>query len=215
MNQLKSQDIAQRVALDIPDGAYVNLGIGMPALVGNCVPEGREVIYHSENGILGVGPTPEAGKEDPELINASKQLVTLLPGGSYFPHDVSFAMMRGGHLDIAVLGAYQVSARGDLANWATDNETFPPAVGGAMDLAVGAKQLFVLMKHVTRDGQPKILEQCTYPLTGTRVVTRIYTDLAAIDVTEDGLKIRELYADNSLEDVQACTGAALLPRDNA
>lgn len=211
MKKLSAEEIARNVAQDIPDGAYVNLGIGMPSHVANYVPEGREVIYHSENGILGVGPPPAPGAEDPELINASKQYVTIMPGGSYFNHDVSFSMMRGGHLDIAVLGAYQVSAKGDLANWATDNDTFPPAVGGAMDLAVGAKQLFVIMKHVTRDGVPKILENCSYPLTGTSVVTRIYTDLAAIDVTDDGLRVRELYAGNSLEDVQSCTEAHLFP----
>lgn len=211
MNSLRPEEIAQRIALDIPDGAYVNLGIGMPALVGNYVPEGREVVYHSENGILGAGPAPNPGEEDPDLINASKQFITILPGGAYFNHDISFSMMRGGHLDIAVLGAYQVSAQGDLANWATDNETFPPAIGGAMDLAVGAKQLFVAMKHVTRDGEPKILEECSYPLTGTRVVNRIYTDLAVIDVTGDGLRVRELYPGNTFEDLQACTGARLLP----
>ncbi|MCH8504249.1 MAG: 3-oxoacid CoA-transferase subunit B [Ectothiorhodospiraceae bacterium] len=211
MQRLEPEQIAQRVAADIPDGAYVNLGIGLPTMVANYVPDDREVIYHSENGILGVGPAPEPRTETPELINPGKQYVTLLTGGCYFDNAQSFAMMRGGHLDIAVLGAFQVSARGDLANWATNNDKYPPAVGGAMDLAVGAKQVFVLMRHTTKDDQPKILEQCDYPLTGQAVVKRIYTDLAVIDVTDDGLRVRELYAGNSLEDVQALTGVRLLP----
>lgn len=211
MMRLKPEDMARRVAQDIPDGAYVNLGIGMPTQVANHVSDDREVIYHSENGILGVGPAPAPGEEDPDLINAGKQYVTLLPGGAYFDNAESFAMMRGGHLDIAVLGAFQVSATGDLANWATDNDKYPPAVGGAMDLAVGAKQLFVLMRHTTKEKAPKILEACTYPLTGAGVVKRIYTDLAVIDVTDAGLRVRELYGDNTLEDVQALTGAHLLP----
>ena len=211
MMRLKPEDMARRVAQDIPDGAYVNLGIGMPTQVANYVSDDREVIYHSENGILGVGPAPAPGEEDPDLINAGKQYVTLLPGGCYFDNAESFAMMRGGHLDIAVLGAFQVSAKGDLANWATNNDKFPPAVGGAMDLAVGAKQLFVLMRHTTKEDEPKILEECNYPLTGAGVVKRIYTDLAVIDVTEAGLRVRELYGDNTLEEVQALTGAKLLP----
>lgn len=211
MLRLKPEEMASRVAQDIPDGAYVNLGIGMPTKVANYVSDDRQVIYHSENGILGVGPAPQPGEEDPDLINAGKQFVTLLPGGCYFDNAESFAMMRGGHLDIAVLGAFQVSAGGDIANWATNDDRFPPAVGGAMDLAVGAKQLFVLMSHTTRDNQPKILEQCFYPLTGAGVVKRIYTDLAVIDVTHEGLQVRELYGDNTLADVQALTGARLLP----
>ncbi len=211
MRRLDTDQIAQRVAADIPDGAYVNLGIGLPTKVANYVPDDREVIYHSENGILGVGPAPAPGSENPELINAGKQYVTLLPGGCYFDNAESFAMMRGGHLDIAVLGAFQVSADGDLANWATNNDKYPPAVGGAMDLAVGAKQVFVLMRHTTKDNQPKILERCDYPLTGQGVVKRIYTDLAVMDVTNAGLQVRELYAGNSFEDVQALTGVRLLP----
>jgi 3-oxoadipate CoA-transferase, beta subunit len=210
MRRLEPEQIAQRVARDIPDGAYVNLGIGLPTMVANYVPEDREVIYHSENGILGVGPAPPPGEENPELINAGKQYVTLLPGGCYFDNAESFAMMRGGHLDIAVLGAFQVAANGDLANWATNDDKYPPAVGGAMDLAVGAKQVFVMMRHTTKDDQPKILEKCTFPLTGTGAVRRIYTDLAVIDVTADGLRVRELYNGNSLEEVQALTGAPLL-----
>lgn len=211
MLRLKPEEMASRVAHDIPDGAYVNLGIGMPTKVANYVADDREVIYHSENGILGVGPAPKPGEEDPDLINAGKQFVTLLPGGCYFDNAESFAMMRGGHLDIAVLGAFQVSAGGDIANWATNDDKYPPAVGGAMDLAVGAKQLFVLMSHTTRDNQPKILEQCSYPLTGAGVVKRIYTDLAVIDVTPEGLRVRELHGDNTLAEVQALTGAPLLP----
>ncbi len=211
MLRLKTEDMARRVAQDIPDGAYVNLGIGMPTQVANYVSDDREVIYHSENGILGVGPAPAPGTEDSDLINAGKQYVTLLPGGAYFDNAESFAIMRGGHLDIAVLGAFQVSATGDLANWATNNDKYPPAVGGAMDLAVGAKQLFVLMRHTTKENEPKILEQCGYPLTGAGVVKRIYTDLAVIDVTDEGLRVRELYGDNTLAEVQALTSAPLLP----
>ncbi|WP_286221203.1 3-oxoacid CoA-transferase subunit B [Marinobacter apostichopi] len=211
MMRLNSDEMARRVAQDIPDGAYVNLGIGMPTSVANHVSDDRLVIYHSENGILGVGPAPAPDQVDPDLINAGKQYVTLLQGGCYFDNAESFAMMRGGHLDIAVLGAFQVSERGDLANWATNDDTFPPAVGGAMDLAVGAKQLFVLMRHTTKADEPKILNQCHYPLTGAGVVKRIYTDLAVIDVTEEGLRVRELYGDNTLADVQALTEARLLP----
>lgn len=211
MMRLNSDEMARRVAQDIPDGAYVNLGIGMPTSVANHVSDDRLVIYHSENGILGVGPAPSPDQVDPDLINAGKQYVTLLQGGCYFDNAESFAMMRGGHLDIAVLGAFQVSERGDLANWATNDDTFPPAVGGAMDLAVGAKQLFVLMRHTTKADEPKILNQCHYPLTGAGVVKRIYTDLAVIDVTEEGLRVRELYGDNTLAEVQALTEARLLP----
>jgi len=211
VNSLTPPQMAERLAQDIPDSSYVNLGIGMPVMVANYVPEGREVIYHSENGILGVGPTPEPGTEDPDLINAAKQYVTLIKGGCYFDTADSFAMMRGGHLDIAVLGGFQVSATGDLANWATNNEKYPPAVGGAMDLSVGAKAVYVLMRHTTKDGEPKILDKCTYPLTGTGVVKRIYTDLAVIEVTDDGLRVVELHDGNSFDDVQAVTGSRLLP----
>lgn len=212
MQRLKTEDIARRLAQDIPDGAYVNLGIGMPTSVANYVSSDREVVYHSENGILGVGPAPAPGQENPELINASKKFVTLLRGGAYFDNALSFGMMRGGHIDIAVLGAYQVSARGDLANWATDDEKYPPAVGGAMDLAVGAKQVFVLMRHTSGDGKPKILEECTYPLTGAGVVKRIYTDLAVIHVTPEGLQVQEIHSGNTFEEVQALTAARLLPQ---
>ncbi|MCG2581618.1 MAG: 3-oxoacid CoA-transferase subunit B [Marinobacter sp.] len=211
MLRLNPDEMAQRVAQDIPDGAYVNLGIGMPTKVANYVSADKQVIYHSENGILGVGPAPAPGEENPNLINAGKQYVTLLPGGCYFDNAESFGMMRGGHLDIAVLGAFQVSSRGDIANWATNNDKFPPAVGGAMDLAVGARQLFVVMRHTTRDNEPKILDECTYPLTGTGVVRRIFTDLAVLDVTTDGLQVVELFGDNTFADVQALTGTRLLP----
>lgn len=211
MLRLNPDEMAQRVAQDIPDGAYVNLGIGMPTKVANYVSTDKQVIYHSENGILGVGPAPAPGEENPNLINAGKQYVTLLPGGCYFDNAESFGMMRGGHLDIAVLGAFQVSSRGDIANWATNNDKFPPAVGGAMDLAVGARKLFVVMRHTTRDNEPKILDECTYPLTGAGVVRRIFTDLAVLDVTTDGLQVVELFGDNSFADVQALTGTRLLP----
>jgi 3-oxoadipate CoA-transferase, beta subunit len=206
---LSRQDMARRVAQDIPDGSYVNLGIGIPTLVSNYVPEGREIIYHSENGILGLGPAPAAGEEDPELINASKGLVTLLPGAAYFHHTDSFMIMRGGHLDVSVLGAFQVSAEGDLANWATNDDDFPPAVGGAMDLAVGAKRVLVLTTHTTSRSEPKLLERCTYPLTAAAVVDRIYTDLAVLNVTGQGLLVREMVAGLTPEALQGLTGARL------
>ncbi len=186
--QKRSKDeLARRVAQDIHDGAVVNLGIGQPTLVANHIPEGREVILQSENGILGMGPAPAAGEEDYDLINAGKQPVTLLPGGAYFHHADSFGMMRGGHLDICVLGAFQVSATGDLANWSTGEPGAIPAVGGAMDLAIGAKQTWVMMDLLTKQGQPKIVAQCTYPLTGIGCVKRIYTDLATLACTPEGL----------------------------
>ena len=191
--QKRSKDeLAQRVAQDIPDGAYVNLGIGQPTLVANHIPAGREVILHSENGILGMGPAPAAGEEDYDLINAGKQPVTLLPGGAYFHHADSFAMMRGGHLDVCVLGAFQVSANGDLANWSTGEAGSIPAVGGAMDLAVGAKQTWVMMDLLTQKGESKIVAQCSYPLTGIGCVKRIYTDLATLECGPDGLRVIDL-----------------------
>ena len=210
MNALDDAQLAARVAQDIPDGSYVNLGIGKPTHVSGYVPDGREVIYHSENGILGVGPTPAPGTEDPELIDASKRYVTAAPGAAYFEHSDSFAMMRGGHIDIAVLGAYQVAENGDLANWATLDETYPPAVGGAMDLVVGVPTIFVMMRHVNRDGSPKLLKRCTYPLTGLGVVSRVYTDLAVLDVTSEGFRLVELTPGNSLDAVQAVTEARIL-----
>ena len=186
----RSKDqLAQRVARDMFDGAYVNLGIGMPTSVANHLPAGIEIVLHSENGILGMGPAPAAGQEDYDLINAGKQPVTLLAGGSYFHHADSFAMMRGGHLDICVLGAFQVSARGDLANWSTGEPGAIPAVGGAMDLAIGAKQTWVMMDLLTRKGESKVVERCTYPLTGVACVKRIYTELATLECTPQGLKL--------------------------
>jgi 3-oxoacid CoA-transferase B subunit len=201
--------VARRIADDIPDGAYVNLGIGMPTLVADCVDAGKEVVYHSENGILGMGPAPEPGDEDWELINAGKQPVTMLPGGSFFHHTDAFLMMRGGHLDVSVLGAFQVSEGGDLANWATDVATHPPAVGGAMDLAVGARRVLVMTTHVTRDGRPKLLPQCSYPLTAARAVDRVYTDLAVVDVTPDGFLVREMAPGLTSDELQGVTGARL------
>ncbi|ABM36183.1 3-oxoacid CoA-transferase subunit B [Polaromonas naphthalenivorans] len=183
------QELARRVAQDIHDGAYVNLGIGMPTLVANHIPAGREVILHSENGILGMGPAPAAGAEDYDLINAGKQPVTLLAGGAYFHHADSFAMMRGGHLDICVLGAFQVSSTGDLANWSTGEPGSIPAVGGAMDLAIGAKQTWVMMDLLTKQGESKVVAQCSYPLTGIACVKRIYSELATLECTPDGLRL--------------------------
>ena len=183
------QELAQRVAQDIFDGAYVNLGIGQPTLVANYLPEGMEVVLHSENGILGMGAAPAAGAEDYDLINAGKQPVTLLPGGAFFHHADSFAMMRGGHLDISVLGAFQVSATGDLANWSTGEAGAIPAVGGAMDLAVGARQTWVMMDLLTKAGESKVVERCTYPLTGIGCVKRIYSDLATLECTPQSLKL--------------------------
>ncbi|SFC03492.1 3-oxoadipate CoA-transferase, beta subunit [Polaromonas sp. OV174] len=183
------EELAQRVAQDIHDGAYVNLGIGMPTLVANHIPAGREVILQSENGILGMGPAPAAGEEDYDLINAGKQPITLLPGGAYFHHADSFAMMRGGHLDICVLGAFQVSSTGDLANWSTGEPGAIPAVGGAMDLAIGAKQTWVMMDLLTKKGESKVVEQCSYPLTGIACVKRIYSDLATLACTPSGLQL--------------------------
>jgi len=203
--------MAARVAQDIPEGAYVNLGIGLPTKVANYLPPEREVFLHSENGLLGMGPAPAPGEEDEDLINAGKQPVTLLEGGAYFHHADSFAMMRGGHLDICVLGAFQVSQQGDLANWHTGAPDAIPAVGGAMDLAIGAKQVFVMMEHQTKTGESKVVERCTYPLTGLGCVSRIYTDLAVLDVTAEGLRVREMAPGLTLADLQAVTAAPLLP----
>lgn len=209
------QQMAARAAADIPDGSYVNLGIGMPELVAQCVPEGREFVYHTENGLLGMGPAPAEGTADPELINAGKKAVTALPGAAFFHHADSFTMIRGGHIDVCVLGAMQVSQAGDLANWSTGAPGAIPAVGGAMDLVAGVKTIMVITKHVTRDGDPKLVEQCSYPLTAVGVVSRIYTDLAVVDVTPDGFKLVELAPGASFEDVRQKTGAPLLPPDGA
>ena len=186
------EQLAQRVAQDIHDGAYVNLGIGMPTLVANHLPAGIEVILHSENGILGMGPAPAAGDEDYDLINAGKQPVTMLAGGAYFHHADSFSMMRGGHLDICVLGAFQVSANGDLANWHTGEKDAIPAVGGAMDLAIGAKQTWVMMDLLTKKGESKVVAQCSYPITGIACVKRIYAELATLECTPQGLKLIDM-----------------------
>ena len=191
--QKRTKDqLAARVAQDIPEGAVVNLGIGQPTLVANHIPKEREVLLHSENGLLGMGPAPAPGQEDYDLINAGKQPVTLLPGGSYFHHTDSFAMMRGGHLDICVLGAFQVSATGDLANWHTGEKNAIPAVGGAMDLAVGAKQTWVMMDLLTKQGESKVVQACSYPLTGIACVKRIYADLCTLECTSQGLKLIDL-----------------------
>ncbi len=204
------QQMAQKVAMDIPDGAYVNLGIGIPEMVSGLVPEGREVIYHTENGLLGMGPVPPTGAEDPELINAGKKCVTAIPGASYFHHADSFTMIRGRHIDICVLGALQVSETGDLANWSTGEPSAIPAVGGAMDLVAGVKTIYVISKYLTKTGAPKIVKQCTYPLTGKGVVDRIYTDLAVLDVTVRGLQVRELAPGISFEYLQQNTEAKLI-----
>jgi 3-oxoadipate CoA-transferase beta subunit len=204
--------LARRVAADIGDGAYVNLGIGLPTLVANHLPKDREVILHSENGILGMGPAPAEGEVDWDLINAGKQPVTLLAGGCYFHHGDSFAMMRGGHLDFCVLGAFQVSETGDLANWHTGAPGAIPAVGGAMDLAIGARHVYVMMEHTTKSGESKIVKKCTYPLTGLACVDRIFTDLAVIDVTRAGLEVVEMAEGLSLEVLQRVTGAPLALR---
>ena len=209
MKRRSRDEIAARVARDIPEGAYVNLGIGLPTLIGNHLPRDREVFLHSENGILGLGPAPAKGDEDEDLINAGKQPVTLLTGGAYFHHGDSFAMMRGGHLDICVLGAFQVSAEGDLANWHTGEPDAIPAVGGAMDLAIGAKRVFIMMEHVTKSGEPKIVARCSYPLTAMHCVDRIYTDLAVIDVTDRGLTVIEIVEGLELAELQRMTGAPL------
>jgi 3-oxoadipate CoA-transferase, beta subunit len=209
MNRYSRDQIAARVARDIPEGAYVNLGIGLPTLVANHLPQDRDIFLHSENGLLGMGPAPAPGFEDPDLINAGKQPVTLLAGGAYFHHGDSFAMMRGGHLDVCVLGAFQVSATGDLANWHTGAPDAIPAVGGAMDLAIGAKKVFVMMDHRTKSGESKIVAQCTYPLTSIGCVDRIYTDLAVIDVTPNGLHVLEMVDGLSLAELEQLTGVPL------
>ena len=203
------EQIAARVASDIREGMYVNLGIGLPTLVANFLPSDREIILHSENGILGMGPAPVPGEEDPELINAGKQPVTMRTGGAFFHHGDSFAMMRGGRLDVCVLGAFQVSARGDLANWHTGAPAAVPAVGGAMDLAIGARHIYVMMEHTTKTGESKIVQRCTCPLTGITCVERIYTDLAVIDVTSRGLSVIEMVEGLSLETLSQLTAAPL------
>ncbi len=204
------EEMAKLVANDIPDGSYVNLGIGIPELIANYVPHGREVIIHTENGLLGVGPAPTPGTEDFDLINAGKKPITAIKGACFFHHADSFAMIRGGHLDFTILGAYQVSQNGDLANWSTGSPNDIPAVGGAMDLVQGVKNVFVIMSHTTKDGTPKIVKKCTYPLTGVAVVSRIYTDLAIIDVTNQGLKVIKLAPGIDKNTLQNKTEADLI-----
>jgi len=207
--RLTRQQMAERVAQDIPEGAYVNLGIGLPTMVANYLPTEKEVFLQSENGLLGMGPAPAKGAEDWELINAGKQAVTLLTGGAYFHHADSFAMMRGGHIDICVLGAFQVSVHGDLANWHTGEPDAIPAVGGAMDLAIGAKKTFVMMELMTRKGDCKLVPQCTYPVTGLRCVSRIYSDLGVFDLGVEGARVAELVDVVSMEDIRQLTGIEL------
>lgn len=204
-------EMAQKAAQDIPDGAYVNLGIGMPELIADHVPEGIEVIYHTENGLLGMGPVPEDGQQDIELINAGKKYVTAIQGACFFHHADSFTMIRGGHLDISVLGALQVCEKGDLANWSTGKPGAIPAVGGAMDLVAGVKNVWVITDHNTKDGQFKIVNNCNFPLTGKGVVDRIYTNLAIIEVTQKGLKVRELAPGVSFDYLQEHTEPTLIP----
>ncbi|MER7797218.1 3-oxoacid CoA-transferase subunit B [Microbacterium sp. NPDC096154] len=202
-------DLAKRIAADIPEGAYVNLGIGAPTLVANFLPADQEIILHTENGLLGMGEAPAPDRIDPDLINAGKQPVTAQPGAAYFHHADSFAMMRGGHLDVCVLGAFQVSQTGDLANWSTGAPGAIPAVGGAMDLAIGAKSVYVMTDLLTKQGESKLVAACTYPLTGVGCVTRVYTDHAVFDVTDAGFRVRELFGDNTIEGLEELTGLNL------
>jgi 3-oxoadipate CoA-transferase, beta subunit len=206
------QQMAQRAAMDIPDGAYVNLGIGIPELVAQYIPEGREVIYHTENGLLGMGPEPTPEQADPELINAGKKMVTALPGASYFHHADSFVMIRGGHIDLCVLGALQVSEKGDLANWSTGADDAIPAVGGAMDLVAGVRKIFVITQHTTKDGEPKLVKKCTFPLTGLAITNRIFTDLAVIDVEPEGFAVKEMAPGVDMAYLQDRSGATLINR---
>lgn len=205
------EQMAERLARDIPNGSYVNLGIGIPELVAKFVPDDRTLIYHTENGLLGMGPSPEPGGGDPELINAGKRRVTSIPGAAYFHHADSFAMIRGGHIDLCVLGAMQVSRHGDLANWSTGEPGAIPAVGGAMDLVAGVKSVYVITQHCTKHGEPKLVESCTYPLTGRRVIDRVYTELAVIDITPEGFRLVELCPGVEFDEVARRTGAPLLP----
>ena len=209
MSNWTRTEMAARVAADIPEGWYVNLGIGIPTIVADHVAPEREVIFHSENGVLGMGPAPAAGHEDPWLINAGKQLVTLRPGGAYVHHADSFAMIRGGHLDLCVLGAFEVAENGDIANWATSENDTAPAVGGAMDLAAGAARLWVMMEHTTKDGRPKLVHTCGYPLTALGCVKRVYTNMAVLDVEDSGFKVVEMAPGVTRESLTAATEAEL------
>jgi 3-oxoadipate CoA-transferase beta subunit len=205
------EEMAERAALDIPDGSYVNLGIGIPEMVVKYVPRGRDFVFQTENGLLGMGPPPPSGEEDPELMNAGKKAVTAPPGASFFHHADSFAMIRGGHIDVCVLGALQVSATGDLANWSTGDPNHIPAVGGAMDLVAGVPTILVITRHTTKSGDPKLVSECSYPLTGKGVATRVYTDLAVIDITTEGFRLSELAPGLTFEEVRDRTGADVLP----
>ncbi len=209
MAKWTKDEMAARVAADIQDGMVVNLGIGLPTLVANHLGRGKEVMLHSENGVIGMGPAPAEAQADYDLINAGKQPVTLLPGGAFFHHADSFAMMRGGHIDVCVLGAFQVAANGDLANWHTGAADAIPAVGGAMDLATGAKATWIMMEHTTKAGEPKLVERCSYPLTGLACVSRVYTELAVLDITPQGVHVCELAPGLTLAEVQAKTGVPL------
>lgn len=211
---LSRDELAKRIAADIRDGSYVNLGIGAPTLVANFLPEGTEVILHTENGLLGTGPAPDEAMIDPDLINAGKLAVTALDGAAYFHQADSFAMMRGGHLDLCILGAFQVSQSGDLANWSTGAPDAIPAVGGAMDLAIGAKDVYVMTDLLTKDGQSKLVETCSYPLTGIGCVTRVYTDRAVFDITPEGFRVRELFGGTTLDELRALTGLTLTVADH-
>jgi len=202
-------EIAKRVAQDIEEGMYVNLGIGQPTKVADFLPKDKDIFLHSENGVLGMGPAPEEADRDGDLINAGKQYITLLKGGSYFHHGDSFAMIRGGHIDLCVLGAFEVAKNGDIANWFLGRPKDIPAVGGAMDLAVGAKKVYVIMDHVSKNGEPKIVESLNLPITGEKCVNRIYTDLAVIDITEQGLVVRDMVDGLTFDELQSKTGATL------
>lgn len=210
--KLSRDDIAKRIAKDISEGAYVNLGIGLPTKIANYLPKDKEIFLHSENGLLAFGEAPPKGEEDPELINAGKEYVTMKTGGAFFHHGDSFAMMRGGHLDICVLGAFQVAQNGDLANWHTGDKDAIPAVGGAMDLAVGAKKVYVATEHTTKTGEPKIVQELTYPVTGKHCVDRIYTDLCVIEVADKGLEVIEKIDGLTFEELQRLTGATLIDK---
>lgn len=207
---LTREQIGWRAAQDLHDGEYVNLGIGLPLLVAEFVPDGLEIVFHSENGLLGFGPVPAGGVADPDMVNAAKESVALLPGGSFFDHTNSFMMIRGGHIDVALLGAFEVSEKGDLANWTLSDPMQARGVGGAMDLAVGARQVRVLVEHTTRDGKPRILNACTLPLTGSRCVKRIYTNLAVMDVENERLIVREIAPGCSTDQLQALTEPTLV-----
>ena len=210
MKPLTRRQMAWRAAQDIEDGVYVNLGIGLPTLCSDFIPHGREIVFHSENGILGMGPAPKPGTEDPDLINAGKQLTTIVPGGVFFHHNDAFLMIRGGHLDLALLGAFEVSEEGDLANWTTEDPNFAPGVGGAMDLAVGAREVRVLVEHTTKDGRPRIRKRCAYPLTAPRCVKRVYTNLAVLDMAKEGIVVREMVDGLDLAGLQGVTEAKLV-----